>query len=178
MGSHAGLSAVPQPPGWLCDFGKPLFPVGKATPRRTATKAPVGTRRHQTFPTCWNGTIRTTAVRWPRRPAPASWMHPEKTPTHGRFALAPRWDRRYSSRVDELRSGTTPSLVVCALLPMIWRFQRTSRWGRHRPLHPASSALAEYHGGSWVLRGKPPGRAGPSRVDASVRVFSSPLYPG
>lgn len=32
------------------DFGKPLFPVGNATPLRTATNAPVGTRRHHTLP--------------------------------------------------------------------------------------------------------------------------------
>ena len=32
------------------DFGKPLFPVGKAIPSRQATKQPVGTFRHQTLP--------------------------------------------------------------------------------------------------------------------------------
>jgi len=49
IGSSAGLRAVP-PQGPLCDFGKPLLPVGKATPLRTATNAPVGTRKHHTLP--------------------------------------------------------------------------------------------------------------------------------
>src|SRR5699024_6589871 len=56
MGSNAGLRAVPQPSHasvavdlpTLCDFGNPELPVTNTFPLRRATKAPVGTVRHQT----------------------------------------------------------------------------------------------------------------------------------